>query len=36
LNYIKKKKYYRTEEMINNYWIMTDEGLSNYPAKAEK
>ncbi|MFO7843950.1 MAG: hypothetical protein R6V16_09085, partial [Bacteroidales bacterium] len=36
LDYIKKKKYYRTEEMINKYWVMTDEGLANYPAKAEK
>ena len=30
LDYIKKKKYYRHDEMVNKYWIMTDEGLEKY------
>ena len=30
LDYIKKDKYYRTDEMVDKYWIMTDEGLGKY------
>ena len=30
LDYIKKEKYYRNDEMVNKYWIMTDEGLEKY------
>ena len=30
LDYIKKKKYYRVDEMVNKFWIMTDEGLEKY------
>lgn len=30
LDYIKKEKYYRNDEMLNKYWIMTDEGLEKY------
>ena len=30
LDYIKKEKYYRNDEMTNKYWIMTDEGLEKY------
>lgn len=30
LDYIKKEKYYRVDEMVNKYWIMTDEGLEKY------
>ncbi|MEA2105935.1 MAG: PspC domain-containing protein [Bacteroidota bacterium] len=28
LDYIMKDKYYRTEEMVNHYWMMTDDGLA--------
>ncbi len=35
LDYIKKEKYYRTDEMLNNYWLMTDNGLAKYQAKSE-
>jgi len=34
LDYIKKEKYYRHDEMINKYWIMTDEGLEKYSPEA--
>ena len=30
LDYIQKEKYYRTDEMVGKYWIMTDEGLERY------
>jgi len=30
LDYIKREKYYRNDEMVNKYWIMTDEGLEKY------
>ncbi len=30
LDYIKTEKYYRNDEMVNRYWIMTDEGLEKY------
>lgn len=30
LDYVKKEKYYRHDEMVNKYWIMTDEGLEKY------
>ena len=30
LDYIKKEKYYRNDELVNKYWIMTDEGLEKY------
>ncbi len=30
LDYVKKDKYYRHDEMVNKYWIMTDEGLEKY------
>ncbi|NOQ27093.1 MAG: PspC domain-containing protein [Bacteroidales bacterium] len=30
LDYIKREKYYRNEEMVNKYWIMTEDGLEKY------
>jgi len=30
LDYIKKEKYYRSDEMVNKFWIMTEEGLANH------
>lgn len=30
LDYVKKEKYYRHDEMVNKFWIMTDEGLEKY------
>ena len=30
LDYISRRKYYRADEMVNKYWIMTDEGLEKY------
>ncbi len=30
LDYVEKKRYYRTEEMVGKKWIMTDEGLEKY------
>lgn len=30
LDYIKKEKYYRNDELVNKYWIMTGEGLEKY------
>ena len=36
LDYVTKKDYYRTEEMVNNYWMMTDDGLAKYLSEKEK
>lgn len=30
LDYINKEKYYRNDEMVNKYWIMTEDGLEKY------
>ncbi len=30
LDYIQKEKYYRHDEMVGKYWIMTNEGLEKY------
>lgn len=30
LDYMKRRRYYKPEEMVNKYWIMTDEGLERY------
>jgi phage shock protein PspC (stress-responsive transcriptional regulator) len=30
LDYIKRKDYYRNDEMMNKYWIMQEEGLERY------
>ena len=30
LDYVKKEKYYRHDEMVNKYWIMTEDGLEKY------
>ena len=30
LDYIQKEKYYRHDEMVGKYWIMTNEGLERY------
>jgi hypothetical protein len=38
LDYVTKKDNYRyrTEEMVNNYWMMTDDGLAKYLSEKEK
>jgi hypothetical protein len=30
LDYIKKENYYRNDQMVNKYWIMTEDGLEKY------
>lgn len=30
LDYIDREKYYRTDQMLNKYWEMTDDGLERY------
>ena len=30
LDYVKKDRYYRHDELVNKYWIMTDDGLEKY------
>ncbi|MDY6799984.1 MAG: PspC domain-containing protein [Bacteroidota bacterium] len=36
VDYITKEEYYRTDEMVNKYWMMTDDGLAKYQEKKEK
>ena len=35
LDYIKKRNYVRIDEMVNHYWIMTEEGLTKFPQEVE-
>lgn len=30
LDYIKRERYYRNDEMVNRYWEMTEDGLEKY------
>jgi hypothetical protein len=35
LDYISRKDYYRKDEMVDKYWIMTEDGLDKYNTETD-